>query len=124
MWQKSAQFEREAGALAAEEALLIEGTARYPGAPKLWMMLLQLYERAACSASVQLWRLAVRLEEAMGGVARARSMLEAARLRIPKSPELWTESVRLERRAGNAKLADSLMARALQVCPRSGGGGK
>jgi pre-mRNA-processing factor 6 len=45
VWMKSALLERESGALAAEESLLIEGTSRYPGAPKLWMMLAQLYDR-------------------------------------------------------------------------------
>jgi pre-mRNA-processing factor 6 len=74
----------------------------------------------ACSTSIPLWRIAVLLEERMSGAARARSLLEAARLRLPKCPELWVESVRLERRAGNAKLAETTMAKALQECPTSG----
>jgi hypothetical protein len=46
------------------------------------------------------------------GVTKARSLLELARLKNPKTPELWLEVVRLGRRAGNNKLAETLMARA------------
>jgi pre-mRNA-processing factor 6 len=137
---KSALLEREAGDAGAEEALLREGVAAYPTAPKLWMMLGQLYERVggaallerareayttglrACPHSVPLWLLAARLEERApgGGVAKARTVLEAARLRNPRSPPLFLEAVRLERRAGQARLAENLLARALQECPASG----
>jgi len=137
---KSALLEREAGDAGAEEALLREGVAAYPTAPKLWMMLGQLYERVggaallerareayttglrACPHSVPLWLLAARLEERApgGGVAKARTVLEAARLRNPRSPPLFLEAVRLERRAGQERLAENLLARALQECPASG----
>ena len=85
-----------------------------------------------CPNSIVLWILASRLEESahtfLGnettkagvGVTKARSLLELARLKNPKTPELWLEAVRLERRNGNPKLADTLMARALQECPNSG----
>ncbi|CAN0581570.1 unnamed protein product, partial [Laminaria digitata] len=80
------------------------------------------YQRGlqVCSGSIPLWRLAARLDERTLGVNKARSMLEVARLRNPKSEGLWLEAVRLERRAGNGKGADSLMAKALQECPGSG----
>jgi len=92
----------------------------------------------SCSSSVILWIMSSKLEEkaptlialANGGngsngvsgvgFTKARSLLELARLKNPKSPELWVEATRLERRAGNDKLAMSLMARALQECPQSG----
>jgi len=85
-----------------------------------------------CPNSFVLWILSSRLEEkapkllsnndsSVGvGFTKARSLLELARLKIPKCPELWIEAIRLERRAGNDKLAVTLMARALQECPNSG----
>lgn len=85
-----------------------------------------------CPNSVVLWILSSRLEakaptllgNTNGGVGigftKARSLLELARLKNPKSPELWVEAIRLERRAGNDKMAITLMARALQECPKSG----
>lgn len=100
----------------------------------------KFYQRGLtnCSDSVILWVLSSKLEEkapqllakANGnvnsnshsgiGFTKARSLLELARLKNPKSPELWVEAIRLERRAGNDKLAVTLMARALQECPKSG----
>lgn len=86
-----------------------------------------------CPNNIVLWTLASRLEEdansfiktetdtnVTSGTTKARSLLELARLKNPKTPELWLEAIRLERRAGNSKLAESLMARALQECPKSG----
>eukprot|EP00977_Amphora_coffeiformis_P002119 scaffold407_cov168-Amphora_coffeaeformis.AAC.15 len=86
----------------------------------------------ACPKDATIWILASRLEEnaaafvpgdafvaKMAGT-KARSLLELARLKNPNIPVLWLESIRLEARIGNAKLADTLMARALQVCPKSG----
>ena len=49
---------------------------------------------------------------------KARSMLEKARLRNPKSPELWLESIRLENNSENRKLAATRLAQALQVRSR------
>jgi pre-mRNA-processing factor 6 len=54
------------------------------------------------------------------GVTKARSLLELARLKNPKTPELWLEAIRLECRSGHPKLAESLIARGLQECPNSG----
>jgi pre-mRNA-processing factor 6 len=90
-----------------------------------------------CPHNVVLWMLASRLEErahtytakensniptssAKVGVTKARSLLELARLKNPKTEELWLEAVRLESRSNNSNLAETLMARALQECPNSG----
>jgi len=84
-----------------------------------------------CQNNVVLWILASRLEEEahkfVDGdstvgicITKARSLLELARLKNPKTPELWLEAIRLERRSGHPKLAESLMARGLQECPSSG----
>ena len=56
----------------------------------------------------------------MGILVKARSILDRARLAVPKNPELWTESVRLEYRAKNMPAANQKMAQALQECPTSG----
>ena len=93
----------------------------------------KVYQRGIteCQDDIVLWILASRLEEqahtfsdgeasAGIGVTKARSLLELARLKNPKTPELWLEAIRLEHRSGHAKLADSLMARGLQECPNSG----
>ena len=53
-------------------------------------------------------------------IVKARSVLDRARLAVPKSAELWTESVRVERRANNIPQAKVLMAKALQEVPNSG----
>ena len=140
VWLKSALLEREAGAVAAERALLAEGCSRFPAAPKLWMMRGQLEGRCGdfarareayaagvrhCPGSLPLWTLGGGLEEAAGGgsaagYARARTLLESARCRNPGQPVLWLAAVRLERRAGSAHAAEALLAKALKECPASG----
>jgi pre-mRNA-processing factor 6 len=103
----------------------------------------EYYQRGItnCPSCIVLWVLASKLEERIsksrlhnGGTmtgnsidvttaavyAKARSLLELARLKNPKTPRLWLEAVRLERRAGNEKMAHTLMAKALQECPDSG----
>jgi pre-mRNA-processing factor 6 len=96
----------------------------------------KFYQRGLqeCPNNAVIWILASRLEErahtfdgngssdskAGIGVTKARSLLELARLKNPKTPELWLEAIRMERRSGNDKLAGALMARALQECPTSG----
>lgn len=52
--------------------------------------------------------------------ARARALLEQARLKNPGQPALWLAAARTEARAGNAKAAEAVLARALQACPDSG----
>lgn len=68
-----------------------------------------------CPTSVPLWQLAARLELRTNGVVKARTLLELARLKNPKSDQLWLEAVRVEQEHGDGKLAASLMAKALQV---------
>jgi pre-mRNA-processing factor 6 len=96
----------------------------------------KFYQRGLqeCPNNAVIWILACRLEERAHmfdgngssdsktgvGVTKARSLLELARLKNPKTPELWLEAIRMERRSGNDKLAGTLMARALQECPTSG----
>ncbi|KAL7521050.1 hypothetical protein ACHAWX_005739 [Stephanocyclus meneghinianus] len=148
IFMKSALLERERGNFVTALDLLEEGIEKYPTFAKFYMMGGQIcsqdlpkdrsgldrarkfYQRGLqqCPKNVVLWCLASRLEEnvaeygtgSYNGVTKARSLLELARLKNPKSDGLWVEAIRLERRAGNDKLAISLMARALQECPSSG----
>ena len=154
VWLKSALLERETGQGDDERKILDAALTRYPLFDKLWMMRAQLEERQggdrakeffrkglrAVPASVPLWIMLARHEERHVSVAKARGVLELARLKSPKTPELWLEAVRLERRhdgsgggtalslsAGSvagegegSKLATSLMAKALQDCPAAG----
>ena len=58
-----------------------------------------------------------------GKRARARAILEQARLRNPTDESLWLASTRAERASGDAdgiKAADALMAKALQAVPEGG----
>lgn len=94
----------------------------------------KFYQRGLqhCPENAVLWILASRLEERAAtfdglqngksgaGHTKARSLLELARLKDPKTPELWLEAIRLEHRSGNPKMAENLMAKALQECPSSG----
>lgn len=137
VWMKSALLEREVGDVAAELGLLDEAIALYPTFAKYYMMAGQAatevrrdhdlarryYQQGiqACADSLTLWILLARLEEEHKGVIKARSVMETARLKFPRSEELWLQSVRFERKIpGNEKLADALMARAMQECPNSG----
>jgi pre-mRNA-processing factor 6 len=58
------------------------------------------------------------------GVARARAILDQARLLQPTGEDVWLASVALEVRAGASveddAMADVLLAKALQACPHSG----
>ncbi|KAJ0394493.1 hypothetical protein P43SY_009538 [Pythium insidiosum] len=138
VWMKSVLLERErADQPAVEEALVLEGVAKFPTFAKLHMMAGQFYEtreppryddakkmyRAGlqhCPQSIPLWLLSSRLEEKAHGVVKARSVLEMARLKNPKNDELWLEATRLEARWNNPKGQEMLLAKALQECPESG----
>ena len=142
VWLKSASLERDAGNVTAEAALLAEGTSRFPSAWKLWAMVGQMEERKGqvekarnayaatrtvrgCARAAPLWLAAAVLEESIGGggsasFARARSILEAARLAAPRDDSLILAAVRLERRSGAFKQADTLLAAALKDSPDSG----
>lgn len=71
----------------------------------------------ACPTAVPLWILLSRVEEKAGQLIKARSILEKARLKNPKSPELWLEAVRVENRAGLKNIGQSLMAKGKTICP-------
>jgi len=62
------------------------------------------YARGAkqCPDSAKLWRAAAALEVRAGHPARARALLEQARLRNPKTPELWLAAIRVEEAAAAA----------------------
>ena len=137
VWLKSALLEREVRDATAVLALLDEAIVLYPSFAKYYMMagqtcidLLSDQSRARvyyhnglknCPSSVPLWIMLAKLEEETKGIIKARSVIETARLKVPRNDELWLQSVRFERRIpGNEKLADALMARALQECPDSG----
>lgn len=70
--------------------------------------------------SLHLWLLLSRLEEKVGQITKARSVLEKGRHKIPQCPELWLEAVRIEVRGGKKNIAMSNMAKAMQECPTSG----
>ncbi|KAJ2725130.1 U4/U6 x U5 tri-snRNP complex subunit Prp1 [Coemansia sp. Benny D115] len=74
----------------------------------------------SCTQSVPLWMHAARLEkDSFGSPARARAVLERARVHVPKNPVLWLESVRLEALESLA-VARTLLSVALQECPKAG----
>jgi len=81
----------------------------------------QIFQRGLknCIHSIPLWLCAAYLEEKIAP-AKARSLLEKARLKNPKNTELWKGSVAVERRTGNQKVAQTMIAKALQECPNSG----
>ncbi|KAI4597512.1 hypothetical protein KJ359_004214 [Pestalotiopsis sp. 9143b] len=134
VWMKSAAFERTLGNTEVALDLVNQALQHFPAFAKLWMMKGQIYDLdldkplqareayatgvKACPKSVPLWLLYSRLEEKLGQLPKARSVLDRARLAVPKNAELWSESVRIERRAGNTKQAETLMERALRDVPK------
>ena len=112
---KSAIVEREVGDADAERALLVEGLDKFPSSWKMWIMLGQLEARSGparveaardayakgcrrCPTAAPLWIAAAKLETTLGNAARARAILEQARLRNPTDESLWLASTRAERR--------------------------
>jgi pre-mRNA-processing factor 6 len=71
-----------------------------------------------CPTSIDLWLAYADMEA--GNLARARSILETARLKVPKNQRLWLAAVRIEQKADNQKVAQQQLAKALQECPTSG----
>ncbi|KAI8824841.1 PRP1 splicing factor, N-terminal-domain-containing protein [Fimicolochytrium jonesii] len=136
VWMKSAVLERQLGQPDAALTLLATGIAKFPTAPKLYMIKGQIesaekndpvtaretYTKAirAIPSSTPLWLLLSRLEESTHQQTKARATLEKARIMNPKNPQLWCEAVRVETRAGNTPMARALLAKALQECPTSG----
>ena len=70
--------------------------------------------------SIPLWLLLSCLEEKLGQLTKARSVLEKARLKNSQCPELWLEAVRIEVRGGKKNIAMANMAKAMQECPNAG----
>jgi len=75
------------------------------------MMLMLRLQRAHCPSSAALWIMSARVEEKVGHLIKARSLLEKARQCNPGTAELWLEAVRIENRAGLHSVAQSLMAK-------------
>eukprot|EP00823_Brevimastigomonas_motovehiculus_P003452 TRINITY_DN2105_c0_g1_i1.p1 TRINITY_DN2105_c0_g1~~TRINITY_DN2105_c0_g1_i1.p1 ORF type:complete len:949 (+),score=251.05 TRINITY_DN2105_c0_g1_i1:394-2847(+) len=135
VWMKSAKLERELKERDQEKALLLKGVELFPKSPKLWMMLGQwysdykgdyttareVYKKAVSQNpdSVDLWLNFANME-ATQNVAKARSLLETARMKIQKNPKLWLTAIKIEQKANNQKVAQQLMAKALQECPTAG----
>ncbi|XP_040565039.1 pre-mRNA-processing factor 6 [Lepeophtheirus salmonis] len=133
VFMKSAKLEW--GLEDKEEALRLvnEGIELFPEAEKLRLMKSQLELQLArkedardtynvtikkCTSCIPAWCELADLEVNEGNVTRARSILEKARLRNPKTPTLWLRSIRIEK--DNRSEAMALMSRALQECPNSG----
>ncbi|CAH8673989.1 unnamed protein product [Schistosoma rodhaini] len=146
VWMKAARLEWCLGELNKALEMLQKATLTYNQAPKLWLMLSQVYEqlseenlkpKEAESLKERarntyreglnhnphytaLWLQLARFEERQCNLTKARSILEKARSQNPKTPELWLEAIRLEVRANLKPVADSLLSKALQECPTSG----
>jgi len=135
VWMKSALLERESGNFQHALSLLSEGRKKYPNFAKFYLMGFQICESTGdeeklkdwfnqgtifCPTCVDLFIIAAKYEESKKFTAKARSILEVARLKNGESEVLWLESVRLERRIENEKGATMLMAKALQKFPCSG----
>lgn len=52
--------------------------------------------------------------------ARARPLLEKARVKLPKNARLWSVAVKLEMDANNKKGALYMLSRGLKDCPNDG----
>ncbi|GMI33913.1 hypothetical protein TrCOL_g13240 [Triparma columacea] len=140
VWMKSAVLERERGRYEECLELLEEGVKKHGDAWKLYVIGGQVcsddlsgreedgrswYERGIkeCGGGpggVILWIGVARLEERLGRIGKARSLLELGRLKNKGSDRLWLESARLERRIGNDEGANKVMAMGLKECPKSG----
>ena len=111
MWIMLGQLEEKEGDVDAARNAYAKGTRRCPDAIPLW-----------CAAAA--------LEASPDGgnaPAKARAVLEQARLRNPANETLWLTAARQERGGKpvgvdpeSDRAADALMAKALQECPASG----
>ena len=142
VWMKSAQLERSVGNFDAALRTVDDGLARYATEAKLHLMGIQLcigplnrpeegrqrFKAAveACPESHILWVLFVQLEQRLHGAAKARSVLDMGRAKLPTNEYIWREAARLERRAAadkdakqGAQVADSVLSVALQKAPTS-----
>ncbi|KAK8084844.1 PRP1 splicing factor [Apiospora hydei] len=119
VWMKSAAFERTLGDNDAALDLVSQALDQFPAFPKLWMIKGQIYEDIGKPLQArEAYGTGVKACPSSASSPKARSVLDRARLAVPKNPELWCESVRIERRAGNTKQAEALMERALRDVPK------
>lgn len=111
--------------------ILKEAIVILPGSEKLWLEISKLDNNlwdaaiVACPNSVNIVinaAFSFAQSNTIPGLARARAVLEAARLRMPGDELLWFHSIRLERNHGSTSEAHqrALCTRALQRCPLSG----
>ncbi|VDP74093.1 unnamed protein product, partial [Schistosoma curassoni] len=115
VWMKAARLEWCLGELNKALEMLEKATSTYNQAPKLWLMLSQVYEQLSEEGLkpneveslkerarntyreglnhnphyTALWLQLARFEERQGNLTKARSILEKARSQNPKTPELW-----------------------------------
>lgn len=137
VWMKSAKLERALNFRDKEKQLLQDALRLYPNDYKLWLMLAQHYIHAKdfkkagetfkqattkCPVAVDLWICFAQFETTYNNAtAKARSILETARLQVPKNPALWMAAIRVEEGPGGSPhVAEQLVAKALQECPTSG----
>jgi len=115
VWMKSAKLERKLGDKEKEEKLLTTALSRFNDYPKLYIMMAQLqteqkkyhdarqtYKRGVknCPQAIDLWICFAKFEVATeSAYSKARSILETARLKNPKTPRLWLAAMRSERQA-------------------------
>lgn len=134
VWIKSIKLERQLGNVETERQIIQNALKIFPKNDKMWLLSAQLEAAVSsdeasrrifrqalelCPHSANLWIHGSRLEEKVSA-ATARSFLDRARLKNPKSPRLWLEAIRVEQRAGATVAAQALLAKALQDCPDSG----
>jgi len=98
----------------------------------------EIYKLAVknCSKSEKIWTSYANFEAEIGenklaAISRARAILEAAKKKMPKNDFLWLETLKMQTREENFKnppnnspmlsaMANQILAKALQLCPRSG----
>ena len=136
IWMQRVQIERELKRDDKALELCEKALKLYPTFPKLWMIMGQLFiqkkehDKARSifekgleyngKTSPQLWVCAIHLEQQLGNFAKARSICEKAKIRIPKNSELWYTSVKLEVAARNMQGATYMLSRGLQECANNG----
>jgi len=135
VWMKSAKLERLLHEEEAEFKLLSTGLEEYPQYYRLWIMLAQHHSRKGnlplarstykkgtrhCPSAIDVWVCSAKFEIEQKNYSKARSILEAARLKNPANDQLFLMGIRVERAANNKDAAQQLMAKAFQECPTSG----
>ncbi|EEA05028.1 pre-mRNA-plicing factor 6, putative [Cryptosporidium muris RN66] len=137
IWTHSIQLERQLREYDKAISICIEAIKFHNYIPDLWMIYGQIYcdkgtdfldqaldifEKGLllCPNSVDLWLAATDILIGKKDWKKARTMLDRARLKNPKTPELWLATIRLEESAGNSSITQQIMSKALRECPSSG----